>query len=124
MTQPVLQNFSVPADSDEDIVLTITTTIVGDTLDGATVYWRVYEQHFAIVDPDVPPVIEKSSLSGGGIDILPSPPMTVRITVTKTDTALLLRNYYHEVTVIAVDGSQYPPTCGIMTVTATENRVP
>lgn len=123
MAGPLIQNFPFPADSDGDVVLTITSSAPGDTLAGATVYWRVYAQEFGIVDPALSPLIEKSSLSGGGIAILPSPPMTVRITLTKMDVATMLRNYYHELTVVAVDGTQYPPTTGIMTVTSTENRI-
>jgi hypothetical protein len=121
--QPVIQNFSVPADNSHDVVVTITSSIPGDSLRTSTVYWRVFEQAFGSPVPGSPPVIQKSSLSGGGIEILPSPPMTFSVLLSASDTVGLLRNYYHEATVVDEGGNVDTVTVGIMTVTATENRI-
>jgi hypothetical protein len=120
--QPLIQNFSVPADNDHDIIFTITSSAPGDTLAGSTVYWRAFEQEMGSPTPSVPPVISKSSLSGGGVTILPSPPMTFIVVLGKADTAALLRNYYHEATIVDEIGNIDTVTVGIMTVTPTENR--
>lgn len=122
MTSPTLQNFSVAADTDQDVIVTITTQVPGDTLDGATVYWRLFEQQYGTPLPNVAPVLQKSSPSTG-IIILSSPPMTFRLSFSRADTALLLRNYYHETLVVDAVGNHSDPMCGIMTVTGTENRV-
>jgi hypothetical protein len=122
MTSPLIQNFSVAANTDEDIIVTITTQVPGDTLVGVTVYWRLFEQQFGIPVPNVNPILEKSSHSGGGITILDSPPMTFRLTLLRGDTVGLLRNYYQETTVVDAVGNYSDPECGIMTVTPTENR--
>lgn len=123
MTQPTISNFSIPADNDHLAVLTIASTVPDDTLSGCTVYLRVYEQTFGVPTAGIDPVIEKSSVSGGGITILESPPMTVTISFVKADTLPLLRNYYYEVTVQDEIGDLDTVTVGIMTVTGTENRI-
>lgn len=120
--QPIIQNFSVPADNDHDVYITINSNVAGDTLDDCTVYFNVYEQAFGAPVPDVPPIITKTSLSGGGVTILPSPPLTVRVSFVKTETAALLRNYCYEATVVDGVGNVDTVTTGIMTVTGTENR--
>ncbi len=124
MTQPLISNFSIPADNDHDAILTIKSDVAGDSLSGCTVYWRAFEQSFGVPVPNIPPVLDKNSLSGGDVVILPSPPMTVRISFRRAETAALLRNYYHEVTVIDEILNQDTVTVGIMTVTQTENRIP
>lgn len=118
---PTIQDFSVPADSDHDVIITVESSIVGDTLIGSTIHWCAYEQALGSPVPSLPPVISKVSPSGG-IVILESPPMTFVVLLAKADTALLLRNYYHEATVVDALGNVNPVTVGIMTVTATENR--
>jgi hypothetical protein len=124
MTQPTISNFSLPADNDHIAVLTIASSTPGDTLVGCTVYLRIYEQTFGVPTAGVDHVLEKSSLSGGDITILASPPMTVSILFTAADTLLLLRNYYYEVTVVDEIGDLDTVTVGILTVTGTENRIP
>ena len=118
-----IQNFPVPADNDADIFFTVASADPLDSLDGNTVYWRAYEQEFGCPIPNVPPVIEKSSLVPGEIDILPSPPMTFVVRLTKSDLAVLLRNYYHEATLSDVSGNIDTVAYGIMTVGQTENRI-
>ncbi len=121
--QPLIQNFDVPANNDHDVYFTIASSTPGDTLEGCTVYWNAYEQAFGEPIVGVPPVIVKTSLSGGGITILPSPPMTFVVALSKTDTVALLRNYYHEATVVDEINDEDTVTIGTMTVTGTENRI-
>lgn len=123
---PCIQNFSVAANSDQDLQFTIETcspeedSLSGDT---DTLYWRAYEQMFGCPVEGLPPVIAKSSLSGGGIVVLPSPPMTFQVSLSHFDTINLLRNYYHEVLLVDASGNQDTIACGIMTVIQTENRL-
>lgn len=118
-----IQNFSVPADSDQDIYFSVATALPDEGLGGCTVYWRVYEQEFGCPVHGADPVIEKSSLSGGGIAILPSPPSTFIVSLLHADTLNLLRNYYHEALLVDVFGNQDTIVCGVMSVTQTENRL-
>ena len=122
-TNVPIENFSIPAGSDQDIYFTVATTQPDDTLEGATVYWRVYEQEFGAPVDGVAPVLEKSTESGHGISILPSPPMTFRVSLLRADTLDLLRNYYHEALLVDATTNKDPIVCGIMTVTPTENRL-
>lgn len=123
MTQPTISNFEIPADNDHLAVLTIASDTPGDTLAGCTVYFRAFEQTFGVPTAGVNPVIEKSSLSGGDVVALESPPMTVTIAFSHADTVNLLRNYYYEITVVDGGGNIDTVTVGIMTVTGTENRI-
>lgn len=123
MTQPTISNFTIPADNDHLAVLTIDSATLGDSLSGCTVYLRVFEQEFGVPTAGVAPVLEKSSLSGGDVTILASPPMTVSILFKHAETASMLRNYYYEVTIKGAGGDLDTVTIGIMTVTATENRI-
>jgi hypothetical protein len=124
MTQPAYSNFEIPADNDHLVVLTIASSTPDDTLAGCNVYFRVFEETFGVPTAGVDPVIEKSSLSGNGVTILESPPMTVSILFSKSDTVSLLRNYYYEVTVQDGIGDLDTVTVGVMTITGTENRIP
>lgn len=124
MSSVPIQNFSVPAGTDQQVTIVVETTIENDSLEGCTIYWRVYEQTYGVVDQEVDPLIEKSSLGGGGIEITDPPTdMTLVVTLTPEDTVSLLRNYYHETTVVGEIGEQDTVVVGIMTVTQTENRI-
>ncbi len=121
----LIQNISIPADNDVIVPLSVTPDVGLDTLEDSTIYWRVYAQAFGIPafdqSPAPTPLISKST--GDGITLLPSPtPMTCHISILRTDTAGLLRNYYHETTLVDVTGAWSTLNCGILTVTATENR--
>jgi hypothetical protein len=124
----LIQNFSVPADNDVEVVLRVTPDLEMASLAGTTIYWRVYPQEFGIPIFDAVPsgsvaaLIEKST-SDGSIALLPSPPpMSCEIRIKGADTSGLLRNYYHETTLIDGAGNISTLNCGIMTVTATLNR--
>jgi len=122
----LIQNFSVPADNDVAITLGITPVM---SLDASTIYWRVYQQQFGIPNFDVEEspsgsslaLIEKST-TDGTITVLPSPPDVCTIQLAATDTVNLLRNYYHETTLVDPAGNLSTLNCGIMTVTESLNR--
>ena len=109
------QNFSIPAGYNEVVTFDLDP---GTLLDAATIWWRVYEQQFGIPVTGVPPIIEKS---GSDIIALESPG-SLMVQMYTPDTIGLLRNYYHEATILKSDGEAIGGVFGIMTVTATENR--
>lgn len=119
----LIQNFSVPADNDVQVTLTVTPP---DPLETATVYWNAYEQQFGIPNFDLPSpsgtaaVIQKSTLDGS--ITIASPDNTCVIQILAGDTVDLLRNYYHETTLVDGGGNVSTLNCGIMTVTDTRNR--
>jgi hypothetical protein len=119
---PDIQNFSVAAG--DETVITFDLTLAGIfSLDHYTVYWNAYEQTVGLPTAGVPPVIAKNSLSGGGdIQVLESPAFTVLVTLYRDDTVALLRNYYHELSIVDPSDNKITTTQGIMTVTMTENR--
>lgn len=114
---PVIQNVSLAAGDD----VTLTFNIDDDTpidLSGAEVTWAVYAQEYGVPSGDA--VINKSSLSGGGIEIPGSPADIFSVSVLGSDTKSLLRNYYHEAFVKDVNGNKITITVGIITVTPTQ----
>jgi hypothetical protein len=114
-----VQNFSVPAgDTYEE---TVDLSPFNLMLVDAVAYWRVFSAPFAVPDPTVPPLIEKSSLSGGDVELIESPPAMI-ITLVEHDTISLLRNYYREGRVIDANGNVTTVVTGVMTVTGTETR--
>lgn len=115
------QNFSVPAGDEVIITLTMDPN-ANVVVSGTTVDWRVYEQQYGVPTADVPAIISKSNVSPTGITLLDSPPDTITIELVEADTVGLLRNYYHEATVIDGSGNRVTIACGIMAVTQTENR--
>ncbi len=119
----LIQNFAIPADN--DVVVEIDMTLAPlDTLFDATVFWNAYEEKYGVPVPGVVAVIAKSSLSGmGGITLIDSPP-TALLTIERSDTVSLLRNYYHETTVVDSFGNVSTVNCGIVTISPSENRPP
>ena len=117
---PIIQNFSVPAGDDVDLTFDIDddTAIV---LSGATIFWNAYEQIQGVPDK-TKPVINKSSVSGDGIEIPASPDDIFVVSLVEADTLELLRNYYHEAKIVDANGNHTTVTIGVMTVTETEFR--
>ena len=116
----LIQNFSVPAGDDVEVTLEVTPDLEVFTLEESQIFWRVYPQAFGIpiITGSPAALIEKSS-NDGSIVVLPSPPMTAKIKISGVDTSSLLRNYYHETTMIDFVGSRSTLNCGVMTVTQT-----
>jgi len=126
----LIQNFSIPAANDVDVTLSITPIM---DLSASTIVWRAYAQAFGIPavtalpspSPSPPltavPLIEKSS-ADGSIIVQQSPPDVCQILINRSDTVDLLRNYYHETSLVDPAGNVSTLNCGIMTVTDTRNR--
>lgn len=121
MSGPLIQNFTVPAGDLTPVDFDISPD-ASNTLDNCVVYLSVYEQVYGLPVVDVPPVIEKTSLSGGDIDVTDAGHQRFTVTFVGTDTVALLGNYYHEVTIVDAADNKVTVTVGIMTVTQTENR--
>jgi hypothetical protein len=121
-TGPDVQNFSISAGNLFEVTFDFSGVTGLDSLDGYTVYWSAYEETVGVPLAGVSAVITKSSLSGGGIELLDSPSTSCVMTLSGIDTVGLLRNYYHEASIVDAGGNQITPTTGIMTVLGTENR--
>jgi len=116
------QNFSIPAGYNEIITFDVNPVVIPNLLN-TIVWWRLYPQKFGIPDfgqSGVSPILEKSSLTGD-IVILESP-VSFTVQMHTADTIGLLRNYYHEASIINAVGEVIGGSWGIMTVTETENR--
>ena len=113
------QNFSIPAGNDQLVTFTADSTISG--FQSAIIYWRAYTQQYGVPIAGVAAVIEKSNVSPLGVTVLESPP-SFTVDLIASDTVGLLRNYYHEATVVDVGGNTVTVAFGTMTVTETENR--
>ena len=118
----LIQNFSVPSGDAATITFDLSGVVGVTDLEQYTIYWDAYEQNFGIPEADTIAVISKTSLSGHGIDILPSPPMTCVLSLDGADTADLNLNYYHELSIVDAGGNKITPTVGCMTVLSTELR--
>jgi hypothetical protein len=113
----LLQNFSVSRANDEVLTVTLESDLTSGSLASATVRWTVYGMSYGMPMPS-PELISKSSLSGGGIVILESPPLTFVINLKKIDTAGFdLGNYYHEALIIDDVGNHSTVMYGAMAIT-------
>ena len=108
------QNFTLPAGYNEVIMFSVNPIVASSLLD-VIIWWRVYEQVFGLPVTGLPPIIEKSGL---GIDS----PLSFTVQLETADTIDLLRNYYHEASIIDAANQVIGGLFGIMTVTATLNR--
>jgi hypothetical protein len=115
------QNFSVYANNTTDVTIDIDPDD-DITLVGAVILWNAYEQEFGLPVAGVDPVIQKDNGVGGTIVVTDPATQTLKIPLTPDDTVGLLRNYYHETTVVDPDRGQITVATGIMTVLGTENR--
>jgi len=116
----VPQNFSIPAGYNEVITFDVDPAVI-DSLVDTQIFWRVYAQQFGI--PDADPIIMKSSHSAGEIVGIDSP-LSFTVQMYTADTLRLLRNYYHEASILAANGEVIGGSWGIMTVTETINFLP
>ena len=117
---PRIQNFSVPAGNAMRVHCDITPDDGVSLFDADDILWRVYEQTLGIPTLGVDPVIVKSL--DHGIQIEDPVLLKFYIDLDEADTLGLLRNYYHEGTVIALGGLPVTVVYGILTVTQSENR--
>jgi len=115
------QNFSVNAGNSTDVYIDIDPDD-GITLVGSQIYWRAYEQALGQPMAGTDPVIEKDNGDGGTIVVTDPDIQKLKVPLEPSDTADLLRNYYHEATVIDPNGNVVTVAIGIMTVMGTEYR--
>lgn len=116
LTVPVMtpQNFTIPAGYNEVITFDVDPAVTLSLVD-TTIWWRVYEEDFGIRVAGLPAIIEKI---GAGLDS----PLSFSVQLVTADTLELLRNYYHEASILNATNQVIGGSFGIMTVTATENR--
>ncbi len=117
---PSLQNFSVVANNDTDVNFDVGPDD-GGSLVGTTIYWRAYTQENGSPVPGADPIISK--VLDAGIQITDPDLGKFVVELDAADTAALLRNYYHEATIIGESGETVTVTIGIMTVTPSETRI-
>ena len=111
------QNFSIPAGYNEIITFDVNPYIT-PSLQNTTIWWRVYEESIAI--PVGSPILIKSSNDGSVIGL--DSPLSFTVQMYSHDTIALLRNYYHEATILNALGETIGGSFGIMTVIETMNR--
>lgn len=114
----MIQNFSVPRGNDATINVDVTSDVAGETLHGADIEWKVYEQMHGVRTASVNPLIVKRL--GAGITVPGSPPMLFVIGLDAIDTSNLLENFYHEAMVTDEGGNKITVLQGVMTVTEAE----
>lgn len=120
MSGPIIQNVSLPADDDAELDFTLMPS--GVTLGpGTDIIMSVYESEFGAPVSGVPAVLSKSL--DHGIQITNPDLKKFAVTIQRSDTVAMLRNYYYEVKVVDVDGSAVTTTVGMFTITGTEIRV-
>lgn len=114
-----MKNVSIPAGNDEILKFDVP---LGVELQDSIAYWRLFDQKYGCPLPDVDPILIKSSMSGGGINISESP-RGIDVLVDSVDTILLLRNYFYELKIVSGDEQTHTIIeNGIFTVTQTEIR--
>jgi len=117
---PLIQNFSVAANNDTDINFDVGPD-EGASLVGSIIYWRVYEQEFGLRVAGVPAILEK--YTDNGLQVTDPDLGKFIIELDKEDTMNMLRNYFHEATIVDENGNTVTVTQGIMTVLNTELRL-
>jgi len=115
---PIIQNFSVAANNDTDVNFDVGPD-EGQSLIGTTIYWRAYEQEFG--SPIGAAIIQKQTDSG--LQVVDPDFGKFVVELNRDDTVGLLRNYFHEATIVDQNGNKVTVTQGIMTVTDTELRL-
>jgi hypothetical protein len=121
------QNFSIPAGYNEVITFDVNPAVT-PTLVDTTIVWRVYPEMFGIPNfgaPGTPPIIEKSSASTPPADIVGiDSPLSFTVQMHTADTLTMLRNYYHEASILDAAGEIIGGSWGIMTVVEAINFLP
>lgn len=118
----VPQNFSIPAGNAETVTFDVLPVGIPPLSHATDIVWCVYEQELGIPVAGAAPLITKK-LSLGNISFIDSPREQFFVNLDPEDTVNLLRNYYHEATILDTIGAALAVAEGIMTVTATENRI-
>jgi len=118
------QNFPIPAGYNEIITFDVNPAVT-PTLQDTVIWWRVYEEQFGIPIAGSAPIIVKSSLESPTPTIIGyDSPLSFTVQMFTEDTLELLRNYYHEATILNFANEMLGGSFGIMTVLDTRNRPP
>ena len=118
---PLIQNFSVPAGDNRVIVLNVSPDDGDALLNAVEIVWQAFVQHYSVPDPTLPAVITKTLEHSLEVDDPTA--LIINATFDGPETVGLLRNYYHETTLVDPAGNTTTVNQGIMTVTETENRL-
>lgn len=108
------QNFAIPAGYNEVITFDVDPAVT-PSLQDTTIWWYVWNEQFGIPIMDGHPLIQKP---GSGIDS----PLSFTVQLETADTINMLRNYYHEASILNAVGEVIGGSFGIMTVVETVNR--
>jgi hypothetical protein len=115
------QNFSIPAGYNQ-VITFIVNPFVTPSLVDTNIFWNVYEEFQGVPDRSAL-LIAKSSLPSPPPDIVGlDSPLSFTVQMHTADTINMLRNYYHEASIVNAQGETIGGSWGIMTVLATENR--
>jgi hypothetical protein len=115
------QNFSIPAGYNQ-VITFIVNPFVTPSLVDTNIFWNVYEEFQGVPDRSAL-LIAKSSLPSPPPDIVGlDSPLSFTVQMHTADTIDMLRNYYHEASIVNAQGETIGGSWGIMTVLATENR--
>ena len=115
------QNFSIPAGYNQVITFIVSPSVTPSLVD-TNIFWRVYTQFQGIPNRSEV-ILEKSTLQSPPPDIVAlDSPLSFTVQMRTADTVDLLRNYYHEATIVNAQNEVIGGSWGIMAVVATENR--
>ena len=114
------QNFSIPAGYNQVITFMVDPFVTPSLMD-CKIFWKVYSQFQGI--PGSQLFISKSSLDSPTPDIVGlDSPLSFTVQMHTADTIDMLRNYYHEASIVNAIGEVIGGSWGEMTVLDTENR--
>jgi hypothetical protein len=113
------QNFSLPAGYNEIITFDVNPAVTPSLID-TVIVWKVYEQEYGVAVGD--PILVKSTIDSPPSIIAYDSPLSFTVQLMTADTIDLLRNYYHEASIINAIDEVIGGSFGIMTVTETQNR--
>lgn len=119
MTEQTGVNLSVPAGDTLELSVPLSPDFAPSV--GEVLQWHVYAATYA--NPYGIFVIAKDNSSGGGVELIASPP-SLAVLLDRTDTLALLGNYYWEAKRIDTAGNYTTLASGILTVTLSQSAIP
>ena len=115
------QNFSIPAGYNQVITFMVDPFVTPSLMD-CKIFWNVYSQSQCIPNRSER-LLAKSSLASPPPDIVGlDSPLSFTVQMHTADTIDMLRNYYHEASIVNAIGEVIGGSWGEMTVLDTENR--
>lgn len=119
MTELANVNLSAPAGDTLELSVPLSPDFV--PTGGEVLQWHAYTATYA--NPYGIPIIAKDNSSGGGVELIASPP-SLAVMLARTDTLPLLGNYYWEAKRIDTAGNYTTLASGILTVTLSQSAIP